>query len=407
MGSNKFFLGASMSGHQVNGGPHDQWTAWEKKHAKRFANAAAKRFEHLPNWASIRPQATSPKNYLSGNGVEHNKHYETDFTLMKKMGLDTLRFSIEWADLEPIEGSWDRQAVSFYHQYFKELKARGIRPFPNLWHWTHPQWFEALGGMARRQNLAHFERFARFVLDEFGQYFDYVTVMNEPNVYTSQSYLTGEWPPQSRSAASALRVYRNLAVLQRRIYRIAKSYRPALQVGIVTLLNNIQPKRPDSQWDKLTAAIARNRWNWWFLSRTKKAFDFIGVNYYFTDYLRGFRKDNPKAPLNDMGWYMEPGGLEVVLNQAWRRYRKPLIVTETGVADAADQWRGWWIKETLSAVRRAQAKGAEVIGYLHWSLLDNFEWSHGWWPKFGLIAVDHTRKTMPRTIRDSAKQLKI
>src|SRR5262249_55831933 len=145
-------------------------------------------------------------------------------------------------------------------------------------------------------------------------------------------------------------------------------------------------------------------WNWWFVNRVKRYQDFVGFNYYFTDYYRGFGRANPKLPVNDLGWYMEPEGLYPIIMRIWSHYNKPIIVTENGVADAHDQYRQWWLEETIVALERALSEGADVRGYLHWSLLDNFEWKYGWWPKFGLVAVDRAHG-MKRTIRPSAKWL--
>jgi len=153
-------------------------------------------------------------------------------------------------------------------------------------------------------------------------------------------------------------------------------------------------------------------WNWWFLNRIRKYQDFVGFNYYFTDYYRWgslgdfrkgqmFKKANPKQPINDLGWYMEPEGIYPLLVRVWAHYKKPIMITENGLADQDDEYRRWWIEETIVAMERALSEDVKVIGYMHWSLLDNFEWAFGWWPKFGLVHVD--RKTMKRTVRPSAK----
>ncbi|HUC95990.1 MAG TPA: family 1 glycosylhydrolase, partial [Candidatus Saccharimonadia bacterium] len=129
--------------------------------------------------------------------------------------------------------------------------------------------------------------------------------------------------------------------------------------------------------------------------------DFVGINYYFTRYITNFRQNNPDKPLNDMGWYMEPSGIEPAIKNIWRKYKKPIVISENGLADAKDIHRKWWLEENMHAISSALSDGADVIGYLHWSLLDNFEWAYGWWPKFGLISVD--RGNMQRTVRESAK----
>ena len=103
----------------------------------------------------------------------------------------------------------------------------------------------------------------------------------------------------------------------------------------------------------------------------------------------------------DLGWYMEPATLSDVMVKLWLRYRKPIMITSTGVADSKDQYRQWWLGETMKAVVSARKAGADIFGYVHWSLLDNFEWHQGWWPKFGLIKIDRSRG-MKRLVRPSA-----
>jgi beta-glucosidase len=152
-------------------------------------------------------------------------------------------------------------------------------------------------------------------------------------------------------------------------------------------------------------------WNWWFLNRIQAYQDFVGFNYYFTDYYQFggykgkknidvFHRENPNFPKNDLGWYMEPEGIYPLIIRVWNHYKKPIIIAENGLADSKDEYRRWWIEETIIAMERAMSEGVQIKGYFHWSLLDNFEWAYGWWPKFGLIAVN--RQTMKRTVRPSA-----
>ncbi len=398
-----FYWGASTASHQVEGGNHNQWTVWELAQAGESAKTAKQKLANTPLWQEIAPLAEDPNNYVSGEGVDHFRRYEADFDLVKSLNLNSFRFGIEWSRLEPSEGVWDEVAVAHYRHYIAALKKRGIEPFLNIWHWTVPTWFEELGGFRKRQNLRHFERFVKKVSDEFGHEVRYVITLNEPNVYTSFGFITGDWPPGERKYVSALRVYVNLVSAHKRAYKILKADHPKMQVGIAAQLGNIQAKRPHNWIDQGVTQIMRYVWNWWFLLRIKRQQDFVGFNYYFTDYYKGLRKDNPHIPLNDLGWYMEPEGLYPLLLRTWNRFKKPIIVTENGVADTHDEYRQWWLEETIIAMERAISEGVELKGYMHWSLLDNFEWAYGWWPKFGLVAVD--RKTMKRTVRPSATWL--
>jgi beta-glucosidase len=398
-----FMWGASTSAHQVEGGNHNQWTVWELEHASHSAKTAAKNLSFVPNWEHIRKRAEDPDNYVSGCGIDHYNRYEEDFDLLKKLRLNSFRFGIEWSRLEPKEGQWNEEAVEHYREYINELNARGIEPMLNIWHWTAPTWFTDRGGFKKGANLHYFDRFVEKIAHEYGKSLTYVISLNEPNVYTSFSYLTGAWPPQEKNLWNASWVYWHLTRSHKRAYKILKKYNPKVQVGIAGQLANIQAKRPHNLFDEISTKSMRYVWNWWFLRRIRHQQDFIGVNYYFTDYYTGlFQRRNPKVPLNDLGWYMEPEGLYPLLTRVWARFKKPIIITETGLADENDEYRVWWIQETIVAMQRAMSEGVDLRGYYYWSLLDNFEWAYGWWPKFGLVSVDR-QHGMKRAVRPSAK----
>lgn len=400
-----FYWGASTAAHQVEGGHDNQWSEWELAHAQQLAQTADERLGWLPNYEAIQSLATQPENYVSGRGVAHEKLHRQDFDLLQSLNMNAFRFSIEWSKLEPEEGKWDVAAMAYYRDYLAELRERGIEPFVTLWHWTLPRWFADKGGFAKRSNVAYFERFAEKVGQELLGDATYIITLNEPNVYASFSYITGEWVPERRNIYVGWRVYANLAEAHRRVYRSLKKQNPARMIGIAQQLGDSRPKQPDNRASLLGIRLGAYVWNWWFLERIKQQMDFVGCNYYFTEYRDSFgRMDNPKKPVSDLGWYMEPAGLQAVLETAWSRYGKPLIVTENGLADANDAHRQWWIEQSIAAMQAALDNGVDLRGYLHWSLLDNFEWKYGWWPKFGLIEVDRDNN-MRRDPRPSAHWL--
>lgn len=395
-----FYWGGSTASHQVEGGNHNQWSVWELQNARHLAKTAKLRLSWMPSWDQIKDQAEDPENYISGRGVDHYRLYKQDFAMARKLNLNALRFGIEWSRIEPEEGQWDQLEIDYYKRYILEMKSQGLEPFLNIWHWTLPVWFTEKGGFKNRKNIKFFERFVQKISDELLDNVEYVITLNEPNVYASFGYLIGEWPPEEKNIASFLRVYMNLVTSHRRAYKILKTAHPSLQVGAAPQLGNIQAKRPHSFIDSTVTRFMRYSWNWWFVKRINKYQDFVGFNYYFTDYYKGPHRKNPQVMINDMGWYMEPEGLYPLLVRAHARYNKPIIVTENGVADMNDEYRQWWIEQSMVAMERAISEGVDVRGYMHWSLLDNFEWKYGWWPKFGLIEVD--RKTMHRKPRPSA-----
>ncbi len=398
-----FLWGASTSAHQVEGGNHNQWTVWELSHATQLAKKAQKNYGWLQNWDKIKLRAQNPENYISGKGIDHYNRYQEDFGFLGKLNLNAFRFGIEWSRIEPEEGVWDEAEIEHYRRYITELKKRDIEPVLNIWHWTMPVWFTDKGGFKYSANLKYFDRFVQRIGTEYAHQLKYIITLNEPNNYASISYQIGRWPPQEKNALSMLRVYWNLVRAHRRSYKILKNIKPELQIGIAAQLANIQAKHPHNILDELSTKVMRYFWNWWFLRRIRKQQDFVGFNYYFTDYYTAmFKRSSPKTPVNDLGWYMEPEGLYPLLLRIWSRYKKPIIITENGVADEADEYRRWWIEETIVAMERALSEGVKITGYFHWSLLDNFEWAEGWWPKFGLVEVDR-QNGMKRTIRPSAK----
>lgn len=396
-----FLWGASTAGHQVEGGNYDQWTAWELDNAADLAKTAAARLRWLPGWIKIKGDAERPENYVSGKGVDHLHKYKEDFTFLKKMGLNSFRFGIEWSRVEPDRGVWDKKAFDHYHNYLDALKAEGIEPVLNLWHWTHPVWFEELGGFSKRSNVRMFERFVEKVAEEFGQDIRYVITINEPNIYISYPELNGNVPvPPAQPRWKRLLTLFWLVRAHKRAYAILKAYNSDIWVSAAVQMAHNSPKRPD--WlSRLNVYITDRLANYLFYDLCRHHLDFIGFNYYFANYMDGLKIDNPKTPVNDLGWYMEPAGVGDMAVKAWLRYKKPIMITENGVADADDKFRRWWLKETMEALVTARKAGADIFGYMHWSLLDNFEWVYGWWPKFGLIKVDRERG-MKRVVRPSA-----
>ncbi len=396
------YWGASTSAHQVEGGNHNQWSVWELENASDLAANAEKKFAHwLPRWDDVKKDAQDPKNYVSGKAADHYNLYEKDFDILQKLNMNAFRFSIEWSRVEPEEGRWDETEIEHYRTYLKALKKRNIEPFVTLWHWTVPVWFAEKGSFEKYSNIKYFVRFVEKITDELGDLIKFVIVLNEPNVYVGLSYNDGLWPPQKTNPVLSLWVQRNLISAQKKSYKILKAKIDSVQVGLANQAAYVY-QEDERLFNKVAVWSEKTFWNNWVWDRVKLESDFIGLNYYFSDRWRGgTRPDNPNSRTNDFGWDMQPSKIEHVIVEMHERYNKPIFITENGVADCEDQYRQWWLEETLGALDRAIGRGARIGGYLHWSLLDNFEWADGFWPRFGLVEVDY--KTMKRTVRPSAK----
>lgn len=397
----KFLWGAATSAYQVEGGNHNQWSVWELENAKSLAAQAEYQYGDLTNWDDIKDQAKQPGNYVSGKAVEHYGLFKQDIALAHKLHMNALRFSVEWSRVEPQQGSWDVAAITHYKQYVSELRAAGIEPVLTLFHFTLPVWFAELGGFEKRSNVKLFVRFAEKIVSELGADVAYVITLNEPEVYAFESYYLGHWPPARMSKRLAHKVLGNLAYAHNQVSRLLHGMSRRYKVSIAKN-STFYYAGDDAILSVKTADILQYGQDDYFLKKVVKTCDFLGVNFYFSNRVYGYRVHNPGEHISDMGWDMSPGDLEHALERLYAKYHLPIIVTENGCADASDEKRQWWMTHTMLALQRALAEGVDVRGYLHWSLLDNFEWDKGRWPRFGLIAVDY--QSMARTVRPSGRR---
>lgn len=391
-----FYWGAATSSHQVEGGNSNDWTQWERNNAKRLAREAKHIYQ---KWQQDGfPEMFNVSNYISGSACDHYNRFEEDFDIAKSLGHNAHRFSMEWSRIEPKEGRFDEKEIGHYRRVIEALRERGIEPFVTLWHWTLPLWLSEKGGVNCREFPALFARYAKKMADSLGDSVKFWITINEPEIYSSHAYFKGDWPPQNKGYFKYIKINNNLIKSHKKAYGIIKSINTNFNVGIAK--NNIHFEDDKNKIiNSFLKRIADWWWNFHILNRIKNHQDFIGLNHYFhnrIDY--GFNKNEDKI-LSDLGWELYPGSIHAVLIDL-KRYNKPIYITENGLADARDKNRVWFINKSLESVGRAIKDGVDVRGYLHWSLLDNFEWDKGFWPRFGLVEVDYN--TMERKIRPSA-----
>ncbi len=375
---NKFLWGAATSAYQVEGNNiHSDWYHWEKKQVNQAR---------------------------SGKAAGHYERFRDDFVLARQLGHNAHRFSLEWARLEPAEGEWNEEAVQHYREVLLALRQNGLEPLVTLYHFTLPQWVAERGGWQNPQTIHWFARYVERIVEALKDQADFWITINEPTVYTDQAYFKGNWPPARRSWYRTWKVINNLIRAHQVTYKIIHRQQPQARVGIAKHFICFSPEQ--NRWaDKLLAVIQRKVFNRYFLEQTRGTHDFIGVNYYFSatrhwDWKSWRVVTTPTVEaVSDMGWALNPEGLTAVLMEA-KRYKRPIYITENGIADAKDNRRGEFLRSHLRAVEAAQARGADVRGYFYWSLLDNFEWRYGFKPRFGLIEIDYD--TMQRRIRPSA-----
>lgn len=392
-----FLWGAATSAHQAEGGNTNNWSEWEKKNAKRLAREAENKWQ---DWQKEKfPEMLDPQNYLSGRACDHYNRFEEDFDLAKAGGHNAHRFSVEWSRIEPKEGSFNEAEIEHYRKAVKALRERNIEPFVTLWHWTNPLWLEKKGGCENNNFPFYFARYVKEVVGKIGQEVKFWLTLNEPTSIVANSYLRGVWPPQKKSFVTSFRMYKIFAEAHKEAYKKIHLIYPEAKVGFANILQSFEAYRDNSTLDHLMKKVGAYIVNEKFLKMTLGYNDFLTAQYYFHNrfkFPRKMRLEN--KPVSDLNWEIYPQGIYFILN--WlKKYNLPIFITENGLADADDSRRQEFIKNHLQWIHKAIQKGADVRGYFYWSLLDNFEWDKGFWPRFGLVEMDY--KTLARKPRSS------
>ena len=352
---------------------------------------------------------------------DHWKMWREDTELMSRLGIRVYRFSVEWARLMPEMGQVDEAAVERYRRELLLLKEKDIRPLLTIHHFTNPMWFEELGGFSRRENLRHYLELVALVADRFGDLVsDYITI-NEPNVYATNSFFFGQWPPGEKKLLQTLRVMENLAYCHIRAYTLLHRRREAMgyrdtMVGCANHLRVFAPKNPKNPWhrlcaklnsylfqDALTKAMTLGKFpfplrNFGKLPKGEYT-DFIGLNYYTRSTVHsigdGVREDSPR---NDLDWEIYPQGLEDCAGRLYALLPRPIWVTENGTCDNSDRFRCRYLYEHLQVLSESKLPFAR---YYHWCFCDNFEWVEGNSARFGLVSADPATGT--RTVKRSGE----
>jgi beta-glucosidase len=369
-----FLFGCATSAYQIEGGIENDWSDWER--AGRCKEAGTR----------------------CGRATDHWNRWERDVELLAELGAQAYRFSVEWARVEPRPNEWDDAAIARYVAIADALRAKGIEPFVTLLHFTHPTWFHESCPWHRLDQDAplRFGRFAERVTSALGERVRFYTVLNEPSVWLSAAYLKGKIPPGRTSLLELYSAAKGLVRGHIQAHAAIKRAHPSAQVGIAKHYMHFSPSRGTSLLDRLAARSVAHQFNHAMIQAMVKrgVLDFLGINFYSRVYVElfpsmsVFYEDRDGRGINDMGWEIHPRGLtEAILDM--HRYRLPIYVTENGIDDRDDSRRAAYIHDHLAAALDAIDAGADVRGYLHWSLLDNFEWLEGYHPRFGLYGVDY------------------
>jgi beta-glucosidase len=394
---NGFLWGTATAAHQVEG---------------NNTNSESWVLEHTPDTMYAEP---------SGDACDHYHRYPQDIKLLAELGFNTYRFSLEWARIEPEEGRFSNAALDHYRRMLESCHAHELTPIVTFHHFTSPRWLMQHGAWENLDTAARFASYCEHVTKHLGDLIPIACTTNESNLGLLLSNIgmsidNLRKAPWWREAARALNTApEKLAPFQylssetstevfiaahKQGQAAIKSVRGGIQTGMTLALQDIQAG-PGGEG---LAAQKKQAINGVFLDALRGD-DFVGVQTYSR---MRFGKDGvlqaeDGVPVTQMGYEFYPEALENTIRYAIEKTGCPVIVTENGLGSTDDKERILYIERALKGVMNCLNDGLDVRGYLYWSAFDNFEWSMGYRPTFGLIAVD--RATQKRTIKESAKYL--
>ncbi len=375
---------------------------------------------HSDTWflENVTPTVFQERSGKATNGWEL---WESDLDLVAGLGLNAYRFSVEWARVEPQEGEFSDEALAHYEAVIDGCLARGLAPIVTFNHFTSPHWFAARGAWLAPEAPELFARYCGVVMDRFGDRIALAVTFNEPDLPEMLTWahlpeFVAELERQTLEAAgreAGVDTYRAGNVMLREDFAgmragmtaghragkaAIKARRPDLRVGLsLALVDDVAGPGGEATRDRKRAEVYEH---WLELAQDD---DFVGVqNYERIAYgPDGQLPPEPGASLNGMGTAVEPDSLRGAVEYAYSVARVPILVSEHGVGTPDDSIRAAFLEPSLEGLAQAIADGVPVIGYCHWTLMDNFEWIFGYGPQLGLHSVD--RETFERTAKPSAE----
>jgi beta-glucosidase len=396
---NNFLWGASTAGHQVEGGN---------------VNADIWPLEWSQNSTFAEP---------SGDACDHYHRYPEDIGILADLGLNAYRFSLEWSRIQPEPDYFSVAALDHYRRMVGTCLELGVTPVVTYNHFTTPRWFAGAGGWGSDASPGHFARYARRVTAHLGDLLPWVCTLNEPNLIAmlqatgvipmgtnDQEPSLGEANPVGAGIGGYDASRFRMGLLAGDVARMASAHREAFEaiksgpgapmVGWTLALVDLQAAEGGEQ--RCEEARRRGQLDWLAVSRED---DFVGVQTYSRGRI-GPDGSIPPAdgvPTMQTGWEVYPEALGHTVRLAAEQAQVPVLVTENGMATDDDEARIAYTKAALESLARCLDDGLDVRGYLHWTLLDNFEWMAGYSKTFGLISFD--RETFRRTVKPSAHWL--
>jgi beta-glucosidase len=395
----------ATAAHQIEGNNiHSDWWQWEKKPGK------------IKNGDR------------SGKATDHWNLVDEDISLMKDLNINTYRFSISWAKIQPTPNEFNLKALLHYKSEIKKLKAQDIVPMVTLHHFVQPQWFTESGGWQREDSIEIFFQFTKKIYETFGEDIQYWTTFNEPMVYLGGGYIEGLTPPGVKGF-DIKKPAVNILKAHAKIYHYIHSKNPEAMVGLAHHIRFLEPYRKWHPLDMIVAYYSNKIFNYSFVESLatghlkmsipftldvderieglKGTQDYIGLNYYTRELLEVNileGKVNRKYPLtkprSDLNWELFPQGLSKITLDYQKLFPStPFLITENGIADKDDSDRKEFLRSHIVEMAKLMKQDIPFLGYCYWTLMDNFEWIEGFEPRFGLYKTNYS--TFKRTPRPS------
>jgi len=386
-----FLFGASVGAHQVEGGNvNSDWWWWE----------------HKVGTPCVEP---------SGDACDFYHRYAEDVAMLAGFGLDAFRFGIEWSRIEPAEGEFSKATLDHYRRMLAACHEHGVTPILTFHHFTLPRWLHELGGFVEPRFPERFARYCDRAAAALGDLIGYACTINEPQGLGLSGYVLGINPPGRKGDHDGARRAADNLLGAHRLSAVAIRAHTRAPVGICLALPDLQYEDGATPGESDFEIESRVSDQFFELARED---DFIGVQTYTRIRIgpegpRGAGADwwstvgqelveNEHA--TQMGYEFYPRALGGAIRRAWTAAGGiPILVTENGVATMHDARRIQYMQTALGEVQACLDEGVDVRGYVHWSLLDNFEWAFGYKPRFGLVEVD--RATFERRPKPSARWL--
>lgn len=405
--SKGFLVGASTAAHQVEGNnTHSDFWAMEQMPHTRFSEPSL-------------------------DAVDHYNRFEEDIQTLAQAGLNAYRFSIEWARIEPEKGVYDDSEVEHYRRVLECCHANGVTPVVTMHHFTTPVWAIRDGGWENEEIAEHFANYCRYTVQRLGDLMEYVCTINEANMGLQLAAIIRDMMKQLMANAQvgvdmeammaqhaqspealecrevfgtdnpqgflSVRTPAGDAIIMKahtQAKRAMKEVCPHLKVGVTLSLFDIQVEEGGEE-------LAQQMWEEEFRHYIPfiKDDDFFGLQNYTRKRITsdGALPVPPGVETTQMDYEFYPQALGHVIRRVYGELGLPIMVTENGVATTDDTRRVAFIDQALAGVQECMEEGIPVLGYMHWSLMDNFEWQKGFSMNFGLIAVDRgTQQRLPK-----------